>query len=136
MSNKGTDEFKKTILEYLKKEAFTNKLFAEKFKNPDKTIEGCVDYIIGTVQASGKNGFADDEIFGMAVHYYSEKNVKVKKKGNATVVVNHKKLLTGEEIEKAKKEAYDSVIAEEKAKIRKKSTKTESKDKPQENTLF
>lgn len=115
--SKGTERFKKVIKAYLDKRAAEDSLFAEKYANPKKNIDECADYIIGEVQKSGKNGFPDEEIFGMAVHYYDEENLKVDK--NATpkcsVVVNHAVELTEEEKEKIRKEE------EERAKSRAKS---------------
>ena len=41
-----------------------------------ESIKQVIQQYLGTVQKSGCNGFADDEIFGMAVHYYDEDSVK------------------------------------------------------------
>ena len=68
--NRGTRAFNDTIKAYLEKRADNDALFAIRFANPSKSVEDCVTYIINQVQKSGCNGFADDEIFGMAVHYY------------------------------------------------------------------
>lgn len=68
--NRGTRAFNDTIKEYLEGMAENDALFAVKFANPAKSMEDCVTYIFNQVQKSGCNGFADDEIFGMAVHYY------------------------------------------------------------------
>lgn len=54
-------------------------------------------YILNTVQKSGYKGFADDEIYSMAVHYYEEENIEVGKLVNCQVVVNHQVELTPEE---------------------------------------
>ena len=86
---KGTDHFKKTINDHLLQLAANDSLFAETLKKPNKNIDGCVTYIFNEVKKSGCNGFADAEIFGMAVHYYDEDDIKPGKKINATVVVNH-----------------------------------------------
>ncbi len=68
-------------------------------------MDECVNYILGTVQTSGHNGFTDSEIFGMAVHYYDEDNVDAGKAINCKVVVNHTIELTAEEKEQARKDA-------------------------------
>jgi hypothetical protein len=60
---KGSEAFKETIGNYI----IANNI--DIAKHPDKTLDGCIDYIFTTVQESGCNGFTDDEIFGMAVHY-------------------------------------------------------------------
>ena len=102
---KGTDIFKRTIHTYLVKRAANDELFAEKYDNPDKNIEDCCTYILNQVQKSGCNGFADDEIYSIAVHYYDEDNIEVGKLMNAHVVVNHVVELTAEEKEQARKDA-------------------------------
>ena len=114
--NKGTQAFNDTIREYLEGMAENDALFAVKFANPTKSMEDCVTYIINQVQNSGCNGFADDEIFGMAVHYWEENEIEVGKPlTNCQVVVNHTVELTEEEKEQARQDAInklrDEVIA-------------------------
>lgn len=85
---KGTDNFKQVIEEYVNNFASTNASFAEKLSNESKNIDDCITYILNKVKASGCNGFADDEIFGMAIHYYEEQNIEVGKPIDTMVVVN------------------------------------------------
>jgi hypothetical protein len=86
---KATEGFKAVINDHLLSLANTDALFAETLNKPGKKIEDCITYILNKVQKSGQNGFADDEIFGMAVHYYDEDDIEVGKAVNARVVVNH-----------------------------------------------
>lgn len=67
---KSTAYFTRTILTYLEKRAETDALFAIAFAKPDKNIDDCCTYILNEIQKSGCNGFADEEVYGMAVHYY------------------------------------------------------------------
>jgi ribosome-associated translation inhibitor RaiA len=120
---KGTDSFKKVIEAHLQKMAEADQVFAAKLQNEKKNIDGCITYILNTVKKSGCNGFADEEIFGMAVHYYDEENVEVGKPVNCQVVVNRVPELTEEEKKQAKQAAIDKVIAEEKERILKRATK-------------
>lgn len=85
---KGTETFQKVIKEYLDNRAKEDELFAKFYSNPSKSIEKCCDFIINEVKASGRQGFCDDEIFGMAIHYYNEENIKVEKAPACSVVVN------------------------------------------------
>jgi predicted CopG family antitoxin len=86
---KGSDQFKEVISEYLENRAKTDSLFAEVFKKKNKSIDKCISYILNEVQKSGRNGFTDDEIFGMAVHYYDEDGIRVKDlSASVQVVVN------------------------------------------------
>ncbi len=73
---KGTEQFTRTIAEYLNGRAMTDPLFAPNLQKPHKNIEECILYILSEVQRSGCNGFADEEIYSMAVHYYDEDDVE------------------------------------------------------------
>ena len=111
---KATDNFKKLIEQHLKRAAQLNSLFEEKLKNPKKNIDDCVTYILNQVKKSGMNGFEDTEIYGMAMHYYDEENVKPGDKlTNGQVIVNHHMELTDEEVAEIKKQAKDEMIAKE-----------------------
>ena len=117
--NKGTMAFADTIRHYLEKRAENDVLFAVKFANPSKSVEDCVTYIINEVKKIGCNGFTDDEIFGMATHFYEEDEIEVGNPINCKVVVNHVVELTKEEKEQARQEAIERLRQEEMAKLRK-----------------
>lgn len=117
---KSTDNFKKLIQQHLEGVAAADPLFAETFKKENKSIDGCVNYIMNTVQKSSCNGFTDDEIFNMAMHYYDEDSIAESKPVNAKVIVNHKVELTPEEIAAAKQKAIDTVVSDEQKRIAKK----------------
>lgn len=87
---KSTDAFKQVIQSYLENRAKEDALFSKSYAKENKTIDECINYIFSEVQKSGCNGFADEEIYSMAVHYYDEDNIKDVNPINATVVVNHK----------------------------------------------
>ena len=108
--SKGTEQFKTTIQQYLENRAVEDSLFSETLKKENKNIDECVNYILSEVQKSGCNGFADDEIFGMAVHYYDEDDVKPGSAKSMKVVVNHHVELTEEEKAIAKQKAIDSLV--------------------------
>lgn len=127
---KGTDNFTKVIKEYLDNYAAADEQFAAKYA--DKNIEDCIQFILGTVKESGVSGFTDDEVYGMALHYYDEENIEIKERfDKATVVVNHKVELTEEEIAAARKQAIDQLAAEVKAKMQKKPTAKTTEQKQQ-----
>ncbi|KGN73916.1 PcfK-like protein [Porphyromonas macacae] len=110
---KGSDKFKETIKAYLDKRAETDVLFSFQYSKPEKNIDDCITYILNTVKQSGCNGFSDDEIYSMAVHYFDEDNIDIGSPINAHVVVNHVVELTAEEKEQAHREAMQR--AEEEA---------------------
>ncbi|PVZ13366.1 PcfK-like family protein [Porphyromonas loveana] len=114
---KGTEHFTRTIAEYLNQRAATDPLFAPNLQKPNKNIEECITYILNEVQKSGCNGFDDEEIYSMAVHYYDEDDIAVGKPINCQVAVNHVVELTEEEKAEARKEAIKQYQREELAKI-------------------
>lgn len=123
---KGTQAFQDTIAQYLMARAENDPLVAVRLANPSKTMEQCCAYIIGEVKKSGCNGFADDEIFGMAMHYWEESEIEVGNPINCQVVVNHTVELTEEEKEQARQDAINKLRDEEMAKMRRPKT-TEKK---------
>ena len=121
---KTTDYFKQTIQAYLEQRAADDELFATVFANPNKNIDDCITYILTTVKESGCNGFADEEIYSMAMHYYDEPDIEVGKKMDMQVIVNHTIVLTPEEQAKARQEAIKKATDAEYAKM------TQGKSKP------
>ena len=109
----GTEQFTRTIAEYLNLRAATDPLFAPKLRNPHKKIEDCITYILKQVQQSACNGFEDDEIYSMAVHYYDEDDLEVGSPVACHVVVNHTLVLTEEEKAEARKQAIQQYQAQE-----------------------
>ena len=67
---KVSEQFKSTIKAYLDNMAAVDSLFAPVYQKPTKNIDNCITYILNQVKKSGCCGFSDDEIFGMALHYY------------------------------------------------------------------
>ena len=121
---KGSEQFKATLKRYLDSIAEIDDEFAIKYEAEGKSIDDCADYVISQVQKSGCNGFVDDEIYGMAIHYYEEAELGDYKKGaSATCVVNHHVELTEEEKEDARKRAVASYEQEQLNKLKEKERK-------------
>ena len=100
------------------KRANEDALFAVTYAKTNKNIDDCITYILNTVQKSGCNGFADDEIYSMAVHYYDEDSIVAGKPMNCHVVVNHTVELTAEEKEEAHREAKQRAMNEAYSKMK------------------
>lgn len=132
---KGSEVFQETIKQYLDQHAVENPLFAPKYSNPEKNIEGCINYILATVQKSNLNGFADQEIYSMAIHYYVEDNLEANSvPENIHVVVNHHVELTDEEKKEIEEKAREEAFKEE---LKKRTTKHQAKSStPQQPSLF
>ena len=108
--------FADVIKEYLDNYAKDDPVFNERYQNPSKNINECCDYIINQVKASGRNGFADEEIFALARGYYTDEiDKKDLHTAHATVVVNHTVELTDEE----KQKAHDKAVKEYEEQIKK-----------------
>jgi hypothetical protein len=103
---KGSENFKQTIREYLEKRGAKDPLFAQIITKPGKNMDDCITHILETVQKSGFNGFTDDEVYNMAIHYFDEDNLTVGAfSSSMRVVVNHHIELTDEDKAEAKAKA-------------------------------
>lgn len=127
MSNKVSQSFKDTIKAYLDQRAQSDPLFATSYQKEGKNIDECCNYIIQEVQKMKVNGLSDDEVFGLAIHYYDEDDLGTIKASHCKVVVNHTVELTEEEKEPARKDALAQFQKEEVAKLR------SQKKEPEEN---
>lgn len=132
---KGTEQFTRTIAEYLNGRAMTDPLFAPNLQKPHKNIEECILYILSEVQRSGCNGFADEEIYSMAVHYYDEDDIAVDKVAGCNVVVNHVVELSEEEKKQYQQEKLVKLQKRNERPKRTERTETTSATQPQP-TLF
>ncbi|MDH6311220.1 peptidyl-tRNA hydrolase [Dysgonomonas sp. PFB1-18] len=133
---KSTAYFTRTILTYLEQRAETDPLFAEAFAKADKNIDDCITYILNTVQKSGCNGFADEEIYLMATNYYKQDNINIGKPINARTVVNHVVTLTEEEKAEARQEAIKRLQNEAYTKMKQPVKKAKRVELNPQPTLF
>lgn len=127
-----SEGFLKSIKEYLDKRAATDEQFAISYAKQTKSLIECCHYILNEVMESGRKGFADDEIYGMAVHYYDEDNIKDVKPIDGRVVVNHTIELTDEEKAEAHREAIRQEVEAERKRLEDiKKAKQEKQEKHQ-----
>lgn len=94
---KGTEQFKEIIKNYLDNRAKEDELFRVKYEATARSIDDIVNYIFSEVQKSGCCGFADEEIYSMAVHVVDEPTLEIGKPTSCKVVVSHHIDLTEEE---------------------------------------
>lgn len=109
--------FENAIKEYLDARAKEDVKFAEKYSNGKKSIEECCRFILGEMRKKAKSGMygaTDAEVFGLAVHYYDEGDIKVDKNVSAEVVINRE--LTEEEKQEFKKRKEAKAKTEEQMK--------------------
>ena len=144
-------DIKEEIKKYLDNRANEDALFAERYAKENKSIDECVEYVISCAyeKGGGKNiGVSRDEVFGWAVHYYDEDEVKIKKIGKASASATSKNVeLTEEEKQQLKKRAaaeykamcIDSLMKAEKERKIKASEKKKEERRESEllmNSLF
>ncbi|WP_415969772.1 PcfK-like family protein [Barnesiella intestinihominis] len=135
--NKATDYFKQTIQSYLQRRAQEDELFALRYANPKKNIDDCITFILNYVKQSGCNGFADDEIYSLAMHYYDEDDIDIGKPlTNCKVVVNHTIVLTEEEKAEARRQAMQKATDEAYRKITQGKNKTKKAETATQSSLF
>lgn len=85
--NNTSNGFAEAIKAMLDKRAASDPLFAEAYKRKGKSINECCNFIIKEVQRVKVNALTDDEVLGLAVHYYDEADIKVEGAPQCRVVV-------------------------------------------------
>lgn len=77
-ANEQTNSAKEAIKAYLDARAASDPQFATVYAKPKKNIDECFRYILGEARKRGNSVcMTDDEVFGLAVHYYDEDDIKV-----------------------------------------------------------
>ena len=82
-------DFKDIIKAHLDKMAEQDESFAARYALKNKTLDKCLQYITSEAKKQAKNGCAaieDAVVYGWAVHYYQEDNVKADDNVKAKVV--------------------------------------------------
>lgn len=120
---------KQAIKTYLDNRAKTDELFAVAYAKPNKNIDECFNYILGEANKQGNAVYLPDEVvFGRAVHYYDEDDIKINKlPANKKVTAKTRVELSEEDKEKArdlavqeyKQQCIDKLKAADEAKAKK-----------------
>lgn len=109
--------FEKAIKAFLDDKAEKDEAFAKKYKSEKKNIAECCKFIIAEVKKSCKGNEAactDEYVYGLAMHYYDEEDIKVPDNAPACrVVVPGDVQLTEEDIKEAKAEAIRKLREQE-----------------------
>lgn len=131
-------DFKDTIQKYLQERVVEDPLFAPKFANPQKSVDECCRYILGEARKKGNSVvMSDAEVFGLAVHYYDEENIKVEKVSASCSVSSSPKVELTEEEKNAAREAAIKRLAEEQYQsLKKKPAKKKVDESVQQMSLF
>ena len=113
------------IKSYLDERAGTDELFAKSYAKENKNLDECCSYIMGEARKRGNAvAMSDTEVFGLAVHYYDEDDIKVNKLPAAARAVasasSQSVKLTEEDKKKAREEAIKRLTEEQYALLKKK----------------
>ena len=105
--------FQEVIKQYLDDRAAQDEQFSVTYAKENKSIEECCKYIIGEARELGTEVcMSDDEVFGLAVHYYDEDSIKVEDAPKCEVK-------TREDAESRYPDATAKIVRREKAKAKK-----------------
>ena len=129
---------KEELRRYLDQLAGRDPDFAKAYANPEKSIDECYVFIEKVVQRQATGGRAtvrDEDVYGLAIHYYTEPNIKnIAAHSSTPSPAKAKKAvppkLTEAEKAAAKEEAireYKAAILAEEAKKHKEMTKKKPK---------
>lgn len=126
--------FKDIIKAHLDQRAQQDELFAKTYAKPGKTLEECCRYIMGEARKRGTAVcMADDEVFGLAAHYYDEDDIEVSPAaGSCRAERVEADTLTEEEMqeahEEARRKAIERLAEEQYAAMHKKANKPRKKE--------
>lgn len=144
MQQAQLNPFEQAIKTYLDKRAQDDPLFAVSYAKPKKSIQECARYCMQEARKLVKDNVVvvdDPTLYGWAVHYYDEDNIKVT--GNYSQVhaeVSHtpKMELTEQEKAEAKKIAMERAIEEQRKQLHTKSKKAAQtkENEPVQTSLF
>lgn len=120
---------KQAIKTYLDNRAKTDELFAVAYAKPNKNLDECFNYILGEAKKRGNAVYLPDEVvFGWAVHYYDEDDIKINElPANTKVTAKTSVELSEDDKEKArdlavqeyKQQCIDKLKAADEAKAKK-----------------
>lgn len=132
--------FAEAIKSYLDRRASEDKMFAESYANPKKSIAECCDFIVSEVKRQNRTAMTDDEVYSLAVHYYDEADPGRIDKGaasRAAIVIpgDDKERLRAEAIEEYKRQCIEEIKNKEN-KLSAISANKRKEDKAELPTLF
>lgn len=136
----NSSPFASAIKTYLDRRAEEDPQFAESYANPKKSIAECCDFIVSEVKRQNRTAMTDDEVYGLAVHYYDEADPGRIDKGiasRAAIVIpgEDKERLRAEAIEEYKRQCIEEIKNKEN-KLSAISANKRKEDKAELPTLF
>lgn len=111
MATTQNNAAKEAIKAYLDNRAATDEQFAAAYAKPAKSIDECFRYILGQARQRGTAVcMTDEEVFGLAVHYYDEDDITVAKTAPAAAVSRSQRAVNVELTEEEKAAAREAAI--------------------------
>ncbi|MBR1783999.1 MAG: PcfK-like family protein [Bacteroidales bacterium] len=122
-------DYEDKIKAYLDKRAAEDELFAKSYAKENKSLEECCLYILGEAMKKaveferGKAAVMDDDaVYGLAVHYYDEDDIKLEPLNSVRAEVTTSQSAAAykpskKDRENAKKAALERLIEEERNKL-------------------
>ncbi len=140
MRNSVTN-FQLVIKAYLDELSKIDAQFAAKYRSEEKSIEECCAYIISEMKKLAQNGgmgATDDEVYGLAIHYYleDELDADLHFTNSVSIVSNQFIDLTEEEKAEARQNAIWEFQKEELQKLQNRKKQIVKKELQVEPSLF
>ena len=85
---KASEQFKSAIENYINSIAQSDTVFAPHLAKASKNLESCLHYIFGEVKKTGFCAFDNQEIFNMAIKYYTDDTIAEPAPLSCKVAVN------------------------------------------------
>lgn len=129
---------KETIKSYLDERARTDELFAKAYAKEGKSIDECFSYILGEARKKGTQVcMSDEEVFGLAVHYYDEDDIKVSPiRDDARVTTSQDVKLSAEDEKAARDAAIRRLTEEQYSLLKKRPQRAKKEADVQQMSLF
>lgn len=129
---------KETIKSYLDERARTDELFAKAYAKEGKSIDECFSYILGEARKKGTQVcMSDEEVFGLAVHYYDEDDIKVSPiRDDARVTTSQDVKLSAEDEKAARDAAIRRITEEQYSLLKKRPQRAKKEADVQQMSLF
>lgn len=115
----GSEAFVERIQAFLNEQAAKDEAFAAKWKATERTLQDCAAWIVEQVaqqfRDTGQMGYDDSDIYGMALHFFDEPELKAKGNMNfqGMIVCNSKMQYTPEPLSDAEKAELDAKAREQ-----------------------
>ena len=131
---------KERIKDYLDERASKDELFAKSYAKTKKNIDECYDYIVGEARKQCKHSdsvcISDDVVFGWAVHYYDEDDIKVDRSTESKESTEMSEEDKKKVLQEARKKAYKANKMASNANKKASESKKSKSAKIQQLTLF